>query len=86
MLCVMYCYMEMGCCYSSFSPKDFWSAWNAMASFFSVATGVGRFVTSTQLAARPSAASAIMLAHAMPQMLMLTLPSGARGKLKIHSA
>jgi hypothetical protein len=81
--------------YSSFlSPgpgkrAGFVFASNAMASSlplcFCAAAGVGLWVTSTQPAARPSDASAIMLAHAMPHTLMLTQPRGARGKLSIHS-
>jgi hypothetical protein len=69
--------------YSSFFmaglPVGFSLALNAMAcSFsrcFSAAAGVGLCVTSTQTAASPSAANAIMLAHAMPHTLMLTLPT-----------
>ena len=61
------------------------SGWLAKATG-SLAAGVGFLVASTHTAASASLTSAIMLAHAMPHTLMLTLPSGARGKLNTHSA
>jgi hypothetical protein len=57
---------------------------NAIGSFSTV--GGALCVINTYTAVTASPTSAIILAHAIPQTLMLTLPTGARGKLSIHSA